>query len=291
MNVEELSTFSSADQFLAHATGLPRVILEGQSDVILFKVWFQELQEDLEFVAAEDVVNGGGCTAVGPAVDESVIQSIPAVGVVDRDYLQREKRWDILFATDPAMLAGSAGHPDVRVASLWEIEAYLLRPELLGSWVGVQHSPQPAPARAVQRATEMVLQECEGLLDAVAFFASGHECGVPYDERYFLADRANTIGERCRALLGADTKARQEHAAAIEEHLGNVRDGRPEDPAERIVYLLQFIDTKRLLHRLRKRLSLGAEAHHALKVLMADRGLRPEELHQVLTDAVRAFTD
>lgn len=265
------------------------MILEGQSDVALFRVWFQELQEDFEFCAAEDVVRGGGCTAVGAAVAESTNQAIPAIGIVDRDYLHREKKWEILFSIDPSALIGAADHPEVRVTSLWEIEAYLLRPELLGSWVGVQHTPQPAPSAKVQRAMQVVVEECEGLLNAASFYASGHDCGIPYDLRHFAGEAAPNLADRCRALLGRDSQARRDSAVDIEAHLDAVRAGLPEDHAERLVYLLQYVDTKRLLYRLKLRLSLGADAHHALAILMADRGLRPEELHEVLVDASMTF--
>ena len=50
MNVVPFEAFDSPQQIQAHATCLPRVILEGPSDVKLFQEWFGDLMDRLDFV-------------------------------------------------------------------------------------------------------------------------------------------------------------------------------------------------------------------------------------------------
>lgn len=289
MNAAELKDFQSRDQFLAHAALLPRIILEGATDRDLFRVWFEKLYPEVEFLAAEDLGRGGGCTAVQPAVELSRDQKIPVLGIVDRDWLHRERRWETMFSPDGRALDDVSGDPDVRVAALWEIEAYLLHPELLSTWVGVQRSPQPVPDDEPRTALARALEECEALLCAASFFGSAHATRVSYDLKHFCGNPSAHVAEVCRKELAGAPEERQKIATEIDGHMEAVRAAAPADPAERLVYYLRYVDTKRLLHRLVARLKLNKEAHHALKHLMADRKLRPDELERFLTEADEKF--
>jgi hypothetical protein len=290
VNVAELQSFRSSEQFLAHARGLPRVILEGASDVELFKSWFEDLQAEFEFMPAEDVGDfGGGCTAVAPAVRHSWDQDIPALGVLDRDSLHRLWKWDLLFSTDPAALDGASGDDDVKVASLWEIEAYLLEPQLMGPWVGVQRKPLPAKAHEMSSALTKALEECEALLEATPYFAAWHKGGRACDPRYFRDDQAAHITETCQSAIAKGTDEDKAVAAEVEAYVAALRTAAPADPAERLVFLLRYVDTKRLLGRLEHRLKLNGSAHHALKILMQERDLRPDELRRFLEEAADRF--
>lgn len=292
MNVAELESFRSSEQFLAHARGLPRVILEGSSDVDLFKSWFEDLQAEFEFLSADQVGgSGGGCTAVAPAVRYSWDQDIPALGVLDRDSLHRLWRWDLLFSTDAATLEGASGDDDVKIASLWEIEAYLLEPGLMGPWVGVQRRPLPARPQEIATALTKVLEECEALLVATPFLAAAHKGGRACDVRHFRDDRVPHIAAACGAALAAGSEDDRVVAAEVEGHIVALRAAAPSDPAERLVFLLRYVDTKRLLKRLESRLGLNADAHHALKILMAEKRLRPDELRRFLEEAADRFRD
>lgn len=291
MNVAELEAFSSADQFLAHARGLPRVILEGRSDVDLFKSWFEDLQSEFDFIAAEDLARGGGCTAVQPAVRASWDQDIPALGIVDRDYLHRSHRWALMFAADPEAIAEASEDPHVRIASLWEIEAYLLEPELINLWVGVQRNPQPATARERDTALSRAVEECEALLDATPFLSSGHAGGQSIGDRYFFSDKADHIRASCRVALEAASPERQRVAEAITAHVTDLRAKAPANDADRLIYYLRYVDTRRLLARLEHRLGLNTDAHHALAVLMKERALKPAEFLTMLQTAGERFAD
>jgi len=291
VNVAELQSFASADQFLAHARGLPRVILEGRSDVDLFKSWFEDLQSEFDFIAAEEIGPAGGCTGVQPAVRLSWDQDIPALGIVDRDYLHRSHRWELLFAVDHEAIADASEDPDVAVASLWEIEAYLLAPELLSLWVGVTRSTPPASSAERAAALGRAVEECEALLDATPFFASGHAAGERFSERYFHGDQAARIAEVCRTALEAAPADRQATAEEIQDHVSALRAAAPAENADRLRFYLRYVDTRRLLARLEHRLGLNAHAHHALSVLMKERGLKPTEFEALLQTAGERFSD
>ena len=289
MNVVPLDAFSSDRQFEAHSRSLPRVILEGPTDVRLFVEWFEHLLDDLDFVAAEKVVGGGGCTSVEPAVEKSrEVDKIPAVGIVDRDTLYRAGNWTVLFSLDDQALV-AASTEDVFVTSLWEVEAYLLRPELLGAWVGVHRHPQPSSLQDRGAALGRTLEECEALLNAMPLFTSGHAVGQACDERYFSTLKHHEIGEACNLQLGAAPVERQQVADQIAQLVAAVRNSAPVEPSDRLLFLLRYVDTKRLLQRLVKRLGLHKDAHWALATLMSGSALRPAEIEAFLDRAVERF--
>ena len=181
-----------------YAANLPRVILEGPTDVRLFREWFADLLVQVEFVDAAKVIGSGGCTAVRKAVEKSRELEIPAVGVVDRDSLHHDHRWDLLFSVDDDAFAQGAIDDDLFTTSLWEVEAYLLEPALLAEWVAMQKDPMPASASEQSSALQRTLEECEGLLSAAPFLCGSHEAGDLCDLRYFLADKHHEIEDVCR---------------------------------------------------------------------------------------------
>lgn len=290
MNVVSIEEFASERQFEAHFRSLPRVILEGASDVDLFSSWFEDLLSELDFVAAEDLVGGGGCTAVLPAVVKSrETDGIPAVGIVDRDRLHRAKQWEVLFSLGEKVIAESAEDPDVYTTLLWEVEAYLLRPELLGPWVGAQRNPPPASRHEQDEALARALEECEALLDAVPFFCSAHHVGETCDPRHFVHVSHEALPETCADHLGQAPEERRQFAAEINALVTQIKANAPEQAPARLLFLLRYVDTKRLLARLVRRLGLHQDAHHALSVLMSLSGLRPEELERFLTRTAARF--
>jgi hypothetical protein len=290
MNVVSIEAFESARQFEAHFRSLPRVILEGRSDVELFTEWFEHLLADLDFVPAEALIDGGGCTAVLPAVIKSRDEDeVPAVGIVDRDRLQRDKRWDVLFSLDDGALEGVAEDPDVYTTSLWETEAYLLRPELLSKWVGVQRKPPPATRQEKEAALANTLRECETLLEAIPFFSSAHGVGEPCDPAHSYHIAHNDMPQHCAAGLDAAVEERRALARELEAMVAKIREAAPSEAAERLLFLLRYVDTKRLLARLERHLGLQKESHHSLSVLMSMANLRPAELERFLERTVERF--
>ncbi|APZ97616.1 hypothetical protein BWQ93_03280 [Sphingopyxis sp. QXT-31] len=289
MNVVPLTEFSSDRQFEAHFRSLPRVVLEGDSDVAFFLAWFEHLLSELDFVSAKSISGAAGCTAVGQAVQQSIDDDgIPAIGIVDRDWLSREQRWDLLYSLDDNAATNAKGG-DVVTASLWEIEAYLLLPELMGRWVGLQRNPPPASQGEKGSALARVVEECDALLFAMPFFASAHAAGEHCDIRYFRDVAHHNMPEKCGEICDALEGERRVALEQVDSLIAAIRTAAPADPERRLSFLLRYLDTKRLLERVGRRLKLHADAHHALSELMSLLDLRPAELEEILNNAVARF--
>lgn len=100
------------------------------------------------------------------AVERSLNEDgIPAIGIVDRDRLHRERRWDELFSTSPDPPGFDPQTGTVYTTALWEIEAYLLRPELMDRWVEMQRKPPPANNQEKENALSRAVEEGDALLD------------------------------------------------------------------------------------------------------------------------------
>lgn len=291
MNVVPFSDFDSDRQVQAHQLGLPRIILEGDDDVRLFKRWFSHLSEDLEFIQAREVGPGAGCMAVAPAVRVSrEDDGIPAVGIVDRDTVHRAKEWATVFETDDEVFARDTRTEAVYTTLLWEVEAYLIQPALLSDWAETQARRLPAPARAAGDALAHSVEECEALLAATPFYAATHDVGEHrMPPGHFLNIGCAELAEAC-ARHDARANPRHEQAEAVITPLVEaVRRHAPDDAAERLVFYLRYVDTKRLLARLNRRLDLREGAKWGLQTLMSGRGLRPVELEAFLTATAERY--
>lgn len=108
------------------------VFVESEDDVqILAERWFNDRGEWVEFQSCDEGF-GGGCSRVIHRVREARSKRIDAFGVVDRDALAADHQWDLFFQTDPKRFAEEAPFGKwVIVLGCWEIENYLLHPEVI----------------------------------------------------------------------------------------------------------------------------------------------------------------
>lgn len=285
-NVASFDEFTSVQQIAAHQSGLVRVVLEGQTDVELFqKYWFAKRTDVFDFIEAGKLVPGAGCTGVPAAVAYSIDEGVPAIGIVDRDTLFRNKNWDLLFAIDPVALNQNWNNTGVYTASLWEIEAYLFDPDLLADWVAVAYKPPPAPQARCDAALSKVIESCQFLLAAAHFFAAMHHDEKKTKPRIFCDQNLANLAAACAAGVAATATPAQAVAAKVETLIAAVVASQPAANADRLRYLLQYVDTKRLLFRLGHSLNIGGDTHWILAALMKRAGRRPIELDAVLDDA------
>ena len=108
------------------------VYLESQEDVqILADRWFNDRREQLEFLSAGDDL-GGGCNRVVARVKQDRNSQIDAYGVVDRDTLAANGLWDEFLEPDNGKFSSYAPFGEhIIVLHCWEIENYLLHPEVI----------------------------------------------------------------------------------------------------------------------------------------------------------------
>lgn len=291
-NIASFDSFETDVQIAAHQTGLVRVILEGRSDVELFRrFWFSHRQDVFEFVEAGNVAAASGCTGVADGVAKCAQQGIPAIGIVDRDTLFRLKDWDLLFSLDANALNPNPLAAGVYVASRWEVEAYLLEADRLSDWVSAEHRHPPGPEPLCQRALTLVLESCQTLLTAASFFAAHHEEGKPVNTGMFCNLSQHRMQAECIAQLAVFTPAAKEVAAKVDALVNAVRQGQPAVEADQLPFLLQYVDTKRLFKRLTHTLEVRDNTHWFLATLMASKGLRPGELDRFLSQVETQFAN
>lgn len=283
-NVVPFDAFDDEEEITVYQTGLPRIVLEGKDDVRLFKTyWFPHMIDSFEFVEAADLAEGGGCTAVKQAVLISRDQNIPAYGFADRDHLFRSKKWELLFATDEdAFRAGTAD--DAFYTTLrWEIEAYLLEPDLLPSWLRSHRSPPGNPAMCAA-AVNYAIDECEYLLGTSGFFAAAHHCGIATKTEQFGDKAAHELAAACDKALAkfGDGAGAGVTAGTVAELVVEALSQAPYAPDDRLRWLLRYVDTKRLLLRLSRRFEAQKEIRWPFAELMLHSNRRPRELEQRL---------
>ncbi|WP_155674779.1 hypothetical protein [Burkholderia stagnalis] len=290
-NVASFDSFESDLQIAAHQAGLIRVILEGQTDVELFsRYWFSSMRDTFEFIDASKLGVGAGCTAVRAAVKKSnEVDSIPAVGILDRDCLFREEAWELLFCIDEAHFYASTRTPNLYVMSLWEVEAYLLDPGLFPHWIFSSHRRPPGTAAEGEAALARVLRECELLLDTNPFFAASHAVGVAHRNSYFRGQPIAKIKATCEQSIAELCENGRIVAKRVQELIEQIRGKLPNEDGTRLTYLLRYVDTKRLLIRLFEALRVKDDTHWMLPPLQLAASRRPEELEKILKEVGEKF--
>ncbi|MGN6228956.1 MAG: hypothetical protein ACTHNM_16150 [Dyella sp.] len=286
-DVLSFDEFESSQQIAAHQSGLIRVILEGQTDVELFRrYWFVPFLEAFDFKEADHIVNKAGCTGVAAAVRYSIDHDgVPAIGIVDRDTLFRQRRWDVLYETDEQAFQVATRDNDVFVASRWEVEAYMLDPDLLARWVGANHKKPPASQNDRDMALSRALLECDFLIEISPFLAEAHTAGRSVSDHQFVGESKEKAIAECEAAIAASTADGQTAAAQVKARLGALKAVMPADDADRFRFALQYVDTKRLLVRLVSALQLTPKTHFNLMELQLAMARRPAELEGFLRDA------
>lgn len=286
-NVVSFDDFGSDQQIAAHQSGLLRVVLEGETDVKLFqRYWFAARQDVFQFVEAGRLSPGAGCTGVAAAVAHSISEGVPAIGIVDRDTLFRNKEWDLLFSADPEVPNQNWRDTGIYTATLWEVEAYLIDPDLLADWVGVAHKSPPAPQANCDAALGRTIEACKFLLIAAHYFAALHEEGKPSPNTRAFSDQSMAkLTAACTLGVGAAGAAAQVVATQVEALIANILANLPEAQADQLRFLLRYVDTKRLLSRLGHSLKVNTDSHWILASYMMRAGRRPVELDAVLDDA------
>ena len=279
-NVVQFDEFENELQISTQQSELPCIVLEGGDDVALFRRWFFTFMDRLEFVQASNEGVGSGCTAVRMAVDSLRSRGVRAFGLSDRDSLFKEANWPVLFSVDDGEFAAATREPHLAVNSLWEIEAYLLDPQLIPNWVRAHQLQAPASVMDTNAALSRVVEECENLLKAQPWLATAHRCGQAVPDGKYCTQPTGEFSTRCSEELEALV---DEHgtAPAVETHVTDVLERAPDHLPDRLRWLLRYVDTKRLMLRIKQRLRLVNARHKwVLAELMEVAGLKPTELEE-----------
>lgn len=289
-NIASFDAFETDVQIAAHQAGLVRIVLEGETDVTLFRrFWFSHRQDVFDFIEAGTVATASGCAGVVDGVVNCLKQGIPAVGIVDRDTLFRQKNWDLLFSLDVAALNPDAAAADIFLISRWEVEAYLLEPGSLPLWVSAAHKHPPAPENLCEHALTRILEACENLLSATPYFAAQHEGGKSVAPGMFCDQHAAQIRTVCSTKLAGSDPSMRQVAEKVALLVNSVIDYKPANEADRLSFFLRYVDTKRLLKRLTHVLHIKEDAIWILAALMTSNNQRPTELDILLSQLETRF--
>lgn len=144
-----------------------KVFLESAEDVRIFSEhWFSNKQDKLRFVSAEgEQSGGGGCKVVITKVEEANNQKIKAYGIVDRDVLLADAKFDLFWETDDVKFHAEQPYGEnIHVLGRWELENYLLQPEAFAYEVSRRISRSPAP----EISAETFLAEVDDIVQVTA---------------------------------------------------------------------------------------------------------------------------
>ncbi|MGK5060242.1 hypothetical protein ACQ4WY_25230 [Janthinobacterium sp. LB2P49] len=149
---------TSTTSIISQQKNKPIIYVEGESDKRIFEnYWFVEFLGKVSFNITPDVQ---GCSAVVNTVASDRTKGIPAFGLVDRDKLMTDERWDLLRQVDDVLFEKNWPYPDIKITCRWELESYLIEPEALESYL--------APAQGGRAPRALAEVENELLLHADA---------------------------------------------------------------------------------------------------------------------------
>lgn len=181
----------------------PKVYLEGESDVNIYAYrWFKDKCDQLDFRIPEGAT---GCTAVRASVVAEQANGIQAFGILDRDVLQAERLWDLLWETDDEVFLNSRPFGEhIRVTLLWELENYLLAPPVIEEYLA-DHEGGREPGSKVEETTAKLLEHAKVLTHHAALNSTLHEHNLPEwsdgrserdSEELFKAKVVSELGKR-----------------------------------------------------------------------------------------------
>ncbi|MER8442115.1 hypothetical protein NKH52_02735 [Mesorhizobium sp. M1066] len=283
--------FDDERQIGATHLGLPRIVLEGVDDLRLFeRYWFASYMDRVDFVQANDLVQGSGCTAVAAAVKKSrEVDKIPAFGFVDRDWLFRHRDWDNLFALDDADFEAATWNEEFYTTRRWEIEAYLLEPDLMADLVKSFTRSGKGTEAECRAALERALVEIENLLLVQRLFVACHVAGINRASNHLVHKLAEELETECEKELEAFTHENGlAAAAAVRPLLDAIVDSSPGPDEDKWRWLLRFVDTKRLIGRLSRRFDTVGDIRWFLATMMEKSGRRPQELEKRINEILVA---
>ena len=278
-NVAAFDEFDSDLDIDAHSRGLPRIVLEGMTDVWLFRdIWFTNYLAKFDFVPASLLADGDGCTAVPAAVNKSWDMEIPAFGILDRDVYFRRKVWDALYEPQEQRFRDFEANDNLFVSELWEIEAHLILPDLLEAWVIGCSRDAVRYGHLATGALDRALTQCDILFEAAPYLAGMHADGKGTSGCFGEHDIEHVREICANGLQGLSEEARAQ-AGQVQAHIAALREVAPTEPAARLRYFLKFIDTKRLLNRLRAVLRLNPQhdTQQMLAAFMRQAAQEPQE--------------
>ncbi len=255
----------------------PSVYLEGESDVNIYAYrWFRDRRDQLDFKTPEGAT---GCTAVRKSVMHEQASGIPAFGILDRDSLQAEKNWGLVWETDDAAFLRSRPFGEnIRVTLLWELESYLVSPPVVEEFLADCERGRE-PGTKLGETTAKLLEHATVLTHHAALNSALHE----YSMEQWADGRTERDSEvQFLAKVQAEVdKQGLEFQAVYKKQLDKTRLFNPQTPSveANLKGLLRRVHGKAMIMRIKEAANIRDKDTlvYQLASKVKDRGL-PDEL-------------
>lgn len=257
-----------------------RIYLESGDDQAIFKRWFFDEGEHLEFVSCNEG-DGGGCTRVVGNVHKDRESGITSFGIVDRDALMQQQEWEVFWEDNDSVYTekrplGDYVHPLCR----WEIENYVLDFDAFHSLLRDygKYSPDGIDKTSL---SDLLLRHSEALIPIMASNICLHEAGRPaLPSKYAIQDSYEKANENCCKHLkkeGLEKSFKDRKDRLLSFKVG-------ENPSEQYWQLNRMIDGKRLMDRLNSEFKLKEDHRFYLAKLVREKGKIAPEISNLIRE-------
>lgn len=266
---------TSTNSVIAQQKNKPIIYVEGESDKRIFEnYWFVEFLGKVSFNITPNVQ---GCSAVVSTVAADRSKGILAYGLVDRDKLMADEKWDLLRQVDDAIFEKHWPYADIKITRRWELESYLIDPEALESYLA------PAQGGRAHRPLAVIENELLSHADALVPFAALnqamhlHRIKAPKDG-YTRLDSRIIIEERisCEKL--------KDYPYISEDYLSNIPlidafiGEKTLTPRQRLYGLLRTVNGKAMIDRISKSAALKDDITYQIAKEIKQLNRVPTEL-------------
>ncbi len=243
----------SIDQYRAGEKGII-VYLESNTDKHIFEKWFGDFFGEIEFASISNRKSDGGCTRVINYIEnyDQNTTNVKAYGIVDRDALlgqinnnsphktaYEQAWWEI---DDTTFIAAQPFGNKIFVLTRWELENYLLHPEVLRKLI------QDKTMGAISFPNDQAIAQCiiDSELELIAVTVFSTLAGRGGAGR-FEQDSGRKLWKEIRKALPATVEKRD-----IKKHLNSIYafSENIQNPVDRWERLSRMLDGKRVMKRL-----------------------------------------
>lgn len=220
------------------------VFLESEEDYLIVRDrWFYDEGEFLDF-RSSDEGEGGGAKKVISNVNKSREQGFVTFGLVDRDALFAECRWDHWWEVDDERFHASRPLGEhIRILKRWEIENYLLDPEI------IEEERANIEGRAMNR-TDPAGKLSNDVLEAARLLASAaivlHENGIKLGDDLDRVESVDVLQQKIAQKV-------EPHVSRLDEtknQIDRFGEDHPANSARHWERISRMLDGKRILKRL-----------------------------------------
>ncbi len=226
------------------------VYLESEEDLQIIKErWFFDEGKKIEFKSV-DSGEGGGCTQVINRVETERNKGITAFGIVVRDTLMIEEKWDLWWEIDDQQFKQAKPFGDyILVLRRWEVENYLLSPEELETVLSDKEFRSP---KNIDVVIQNLLKETEDLKVLSAAMILSHKNGHTFPNGFGLKKTAEVLQKEVKCHLSNHLKSNQvsQQLTSYIHKIEAFAEGNTEPTRQRWERLNRLLDGKRTLQRL-----------------------------------------